>query len=114
MKNSHSITELFFHLVVVTKYRQPVDWDCDLFYQIFKEFDVNLIELNDQFDHVHLLFEAHPSFCLSSFICKLKSLYSGRTRRSLDPHFPGFQRGYFCRSVGGSGLKKVQKYIQNQ
>jgi len=81
--NRHSIYDLEYHLVVVTKYRHPVlseevtarlleisrrllegDWPC------------KISEINTSADHVHILFEAPPQVQLSKMVNNYKTVTS--------------------------------------
>ncbi|BBH25970.1 hypothetical protein SG0102_09040 [Intestinibaculum porci] len=70
--NRHSCFLLQYHMVLVTKYRKPVlrGEVRDLVYQIirdvFSERGLNILEMNGEEDHVHVLFEADGSSTLNS------------------------------------------------
>jgi putative transposase len=97
-RNRHSVYDLEYHLVVVTKYRHPVltrevtkrllevsrellevNWSCKVF------------EINTSVDHVHILFEAPPQVQLS----KLVNNYKTVTSRLLRKEFADFLSKYY-------------------
>ena len=79
-KTKNSVYDLQYHLVLVTKYRHSVLSDdiayclTDIIYEILEnKCGANIIELNIQPDHVHIMFEAKPSLSLTQMIGLLKS-----------------------------------------
>ncbi len=60
--NNHSVFLLYYHLVLVTKYRRKV--------------------IHDK-DHVHILFKAHPNTEISKFINAYKSASSRIIKKEL-------------------------------
>ena len=66
-KNRHSCYKLTYHLVVVTKYRHKVinkevlERLIEISDNIFtSSWDCNILEINAELDHIHILFEAPP------------------------------------------------------
>jgi putative transposase len=116
MKNSHSFTELYYHLVLVTKYRKPFNFtrtELDILETLCINEGLENIKINSGDDHIHLLFECKPSLCLSALINRLKS-NSSRGYKYCTKTWPGWQNGYYCGSVGQNDLNKVRNYIDNQ
>lgn len=80
--NNHSVFLLYYHLVLVTKYRRKVIDDNisnrlkDIFEKIQSNYNITLQEWNHDKDHVHILFKAHPNSELSKFINAYKSASS--------------------------------------
>ena len=64
--NSHSVFMLWYHLILVTKYRREVFTDDisnrakEIFENIATNYHITLIEWNHDSDHVHILFRSHP------------------------------------------------------
>ena len=126
--NRHSIYDLEYHLVVVTKYRHPVltsdvterllaisrellevNWPCKIF------------EMNTSIDHIHILFEAPPQVQLS----KLVNNYKTVTSRLLRKEFAGFlsqyywkpyfwSLSYFIATVSDRTHEAISEYVKNQ
>lgn len=61
---------LYYHLVLVIKYRKEV------FDHIAPDYNITLVEWNHDVDHVHILFKAYPHSSLSKFINAYKSASS--------------------------------------
>ena len=84
--NQHSKFLLQYHLVLVTKYRHKIIIDDlkDLLIKYTKQFfidrNLNILELNTDKDHIHILFESYPTLNLSTFINSYKSASSRKMR----------------------------------
>ena len=80
--NNHSVFLLYYHLVLVVKYRRKViddtisDYAKDMFIRLGENYNISLVEWNHDIDHVHILFKAHPNSELSKFINAYKSASS--------------------------------------
>lgn len=72
--NAHSVFLLYYHLVLVVKYRREVFDDeisnraKEIFEYISPNYNITLQEWNHDKDHVHILFKAHPKSEISKFI----------------------------------------------
>ena len=126
-KNQHSCFLLQYHLVLVTKYRHPVlqgeieEYLVQYTRDYFKKQDLNILELNCNEDHIHILFEAVPQMNLSNFVNAYKTASSRMIRKNFGdelkqyywkPYF--WSLSYFIGSVSENTLDAVKKYIQNQ
>ena len=66
-KNRHSCFLLSYHLVLVTKYRNPVltgevkELVSDTIRAVLEERGCILTEINGESDHIHVLFDAGPA-----------------------------------------------------
>ena len=125
--NRHSCFLLQYHLVLVTKYRKKVfNNDMETYLTNFiesmmKKNNCNLIEINYDKDHVHILFEAPVTLNLPNFINGLKSTSSRMIRRTFPDHLKQFfwkpvfwSRSYFICTFSEHTTKVVQEYIKNQ
>ena len=80
--NNHSVFLMYYHLVLVVKYRRKVFTDKmsnyakDIFVRIGKSYNITLEEWNHDVDHIHIMFKAHPNSELSKFINAYKSASS--------------------------------------
>lgn len=124
--NNHSVFLLYYHLVLVVKYRQKVFDDAmslyarDIFVRIGSSYNITLEEWNHDIDHVHIMFRAHPNTELSKFI----NAYKSASSRLIKRDFPGVRRKLwkemfwsrsFCLlSTGGAPIEVIRKYIENQ
>ena len=80
--NNHSVFLIYYHLVLIVKYRRKVFTDKmsnyakDIFVRIGKSYNITLEEWNHDVDHIHIMFKAHPNSELSKFINAYKSASS--------------------------------------
>jgi putative transposase len=86
--------------------------------EVAAEMDVEIIEMETDLDHVHLLVSVDPQCGINRFVKMLK----GRSSRLLRAEFPHLRRrlptlwsnSYFVTTVGGAPLAVVKQYIENQ
>ena len=80
--NNHSVFLLYYHLILVVKYRRRViDQTISqrlkaIFKYISPNYNIRLQEWNHDEDHVHILFKGEPNSELSKFINAYKSASS--------------------------------------
>lgn len=126
--NRHSCFLLQYHMVLVTKYRHPViDGVVKMcLYSkirgIFNERGLNIMELNGEADHVHILFEADPFTAPGELANVVKTQTSRFVRKAYGntilkkyywkPYF--WSDSYFITTVSENSLTAVQEYIKNQ
>lgn len=124
--NNHSVFLLYYHLVLVTKYRRKVIDDNisnrlkDIFEKIQSNYNITLQEWNHDKDHVHILFKAHPNSELSKFI----NAYKSASSRLIKKEYPKIKeqlwkeyfwsRSYCLLTTGGAPIKVIKKYIESQ
>lgn len=125
--NRHSIYNLKYHLVVVTKYRNKcINKDVMAFLndtakRLIEAKNGELIESNGEEDHIHLLFELPPQIELAKFINSLKTVTSRLVRKEYPEHLSRFywkdvfwSRSYFVSTTGGAPIETIKKYIEMQ
>ena len=124
--NNHSVFLMYYHLVFVVKYCRKVfdnemsDYAKDMFVKLGKKYNISLVEWNHDFDHIHILFKAHPNTELSKFI----NAYKSASSRMIKKEFPQvrkklwkemfWSRSFCLLTTGGSPIDVVKKYIENQ
>jgi putative transposase len=122
-RGRHSVTLLYAHLVFVTKYRNKVFLaeHIDAMPQIFKDvaskMNFQILEINGEADHVHVLIEYPPKLSLSQIVNALKGVSSRMLRKQFDltPHKDHlWSPSYFAISCGGAPIEKIKEYIENQ
>ena len=127
-KNRHSIYDLEYHLVVVTKYRHKVLTESvkerliQLSYKLFeKDYSCYINQINTSVDHVHILFEAPPQVQLSKLINSYKTVTSRLLRKEFSEYISKYywkpyfwSNSYFIGSVSERTNETVKKYIQEQ
>ncbi|WP_407267728.1 IS200/IS605 family transposase [Radiobacillus sp. PE A8.2] len=124
--NNHSVFLMYYHLVLVIKYRRKViddtvsDYAKDKFLSLSEKYNITLVEWNHDIDHVHILFKAQPNSELSKFINAYKSA-SSRLIKKEFPHVRKklwkemfWSRSFCLLTTGGSPIEVVKKYIENQ
>ena len=126
--NRHSCFLLQYHMVLATKYRHPViegEIKTTLYQKIesiFAERNLNILEMNGESDHVHILFEADP-FTAPGELANVVKTQSSRYIRKLygetvlkkwyrKPLF--WSDSYFVATVSENSLSIVRAYIQSQ
>ncbi len=127
---SNSAFRLIYHLVLVTKFRRQsltgeiLERMQEIIKQLLFKWECDLIEFGGESDHVHLLFETHPSVDLSKLVNNIKTVTSRRLRSEYKEHLSQFYWGtkpqfwsgsYAIISVGAQApLEKLIEYVQNQ
>jgi len=125
-KGSHTVYDLKYHIVWITKYRKPVlrgevaKHLRELVRQICATLDVEIVSGHVAVDHVHLLVSVPPHLAVSELVQRLK----GRTSRlmltafnELSRQFWGrhlWARGYFVASSGNVTDDLIKLYIEAQ
>ncbi|HGH1673102.1 MULTISPECIES: IS200/IS605 family transposase [Bacillus] len=124
--NNHSVFLLYYHLVLVVKYRRNVfdndmsDYAKDMFVRLSENYNITLVEWNHDVDHVHILFKAHPNTEMTKFI----NAYKSASSRLIKRDFPQvkkklwkemfWSRSFCLLTTGGSPIDVVKTYIENQ
>ena len=125
-KTSHSVYDLKFHLVWITKYRKPVLFGNvatrlrDLVREICKSMDVEIVKGHVSKDHVHLLVSVPRYISVSELVKRVKGKTSRKLlgeNRNLMKQFWGrhlWARGYFAASSGNVTDEVIMEYIATQ
>ena len=124
--NNHSVFSLYYHLILVTKYRKQVINDSisnrlkDIFCYVSKNYHIDLEEWNHDIDHVHILFRSHPNTNISKFI----NAYKSASSRLIKKEYPSikdrlykecFWSQSFCLlTTGGASIEVIKEYIETQ
>jgi len=117
---------MYYHLILVVKYRRHVlneeilDYLMDRFVFIGRNYNLHLEEMNHDEDHVHILFRAEPNSELSKFINTYKSSTS-RMIKQLFPYVKNklwklqfWSRSFCLITTGGVTTEIIRSYIENQ
>ena len=126
-RRNHCAYSLNYHLVLVTKYRRKCLSDAmltaveALAHERCQSRDGELIEINGEADHVHLLVNLPPNVAISEFVNALKTNTARVLRRDfareLAPWYgePAlWSRSYCAISVGAAPLEVLKRYIDGQ
>ena len=96
---SNSAFRLIYHLVLVTKFRRKSLTEemlgrmKSIMNELLTKWECELIEFGGESDHVHLLFESHPSVDLSKLVNNIKTVTSRRLRSEFSEHLSNFYWG---------------------
>ena len=120
------VFNIHIHLVFITKYRKCLFQKYHLkemkkiFEKVCTDLESELVEVEGERDHVHLLVNYPPTVCVSKLVNSLKGVSS----RLLRKEFPDLSKYYICKSLwspsyfagscGGASLDVIKKYIENQ
>jgi putative transposase len=122
-KGSHTVYDIQYHFVWVTKYRYHVlrgevaERARELIRQTCMSRDVKILKGHVGKDHIHILVSSPPTLSPSKIMQYLK----GRSSRMLQDEFPHLKkrywgqhlwaRGYFCATVGTMTEEQIREYI---
>jgi len=124
--NNHSVFALYYHLILVIKYRRKViDNNIsnrlkEIFEYIQPTYNITLEEWNHDKDHIHILFKAHPNTEISKFINAYKSASSRLIKKEFSQIKKQLWKEYFWSrsfcliTTGGVSIEVIKKYIENQ
>ena len=124
--NNHSVFLMYYHLVLVIKYRRRVIDDNisnrlkEIFEYIAPNYNITLQEWNHDKDHVHILFKAQPNSELSKFINAYKSASSRLVKKEHSIIKKSLWKEYFWSrsfcllTTGGAPIEIVKRYIESQ
>ena len=124
-KTAHSVYDLKYRVVWITKYRKPVLRGeiavrlRELVRQTCETLDVYIISGHVSVDHVHLLVSVPPSLAVSELVQRLKGRSSRRMLEEfgeLSRQFWGrhlWARGYFAVSIGNVTDDIIRQYIES-
>lgn len=114
------------HLVFVTKYRRHV-FDADaiaklrpIFAKVCADFEAQLIEMDGEDDHVHLLVQYPPKVAVSNMVNSLKGVSSRLLRKQRPDIVQRYYKevlwspSYFAASCGGAPIEIIRQYIEQQ
>lgn len=126
LKRRHSVTKLVVHLIFTTKYRRKI-LDGKMINDLRNAFEsassgleCDLLEMDGEEDHVHLLIAYPPKLAISVMVNNLKSISSRYVRKN-NPVIPRlsksaalWSRSYFACSAGGASIETLKDYVKNQ
>ena len=126
LRKRHSVSKLVVHLVFTTKYRRKLFDDAmidqlrEAFESACVKLECDLLEMNGEADHVHLLIAFPPKLAVSIMVNNLKSV-SSRLLRLQNSHLARqsksaalWSRSYFACTAGGATSDTLKAYIESQ
>lgn len=124
--SSHSAYSLNYHLIFCVKYRRNVLTDNiskrlkDIIIGISKEFQVKIIEMETDQDHIHILFKTKPTIHMTKYINSIK----GTSSRILFQEYPEIKlklwkghlwsTSYCLLTTGQTTLSVLKQYVESQ
>ena len=126
-KGAHSVYSLYYHFIQVVKYRKKVftgDMIVDLLKTKVREiaytFNVEVLEIECDMDHFHMLFKATPLLNIPRFINAIKTI----TSREIQRRFPDVKKvlwngkfwspSYFLATSGQVTIDVLKRYVDSQ
>ena len=129
-KSTHAIFSLKYHLILTVKYRKPllIKYGVDVknkILDISKTSRFDIIQINSDIDHIHMLLSAEPNISPSQIVKSIK----GQTTQDLWNRYSSELRqefwkkkinhifwspSYFITSVGEVNQEIIENYIKNQ
>jgi putative transposase len=125
-KSSHTVYDIKYHLVWITKYRKPIlegeiaKRARELIKEICRSYDVEIIKGHISRGHVHLMVSVPPHISVSQLVQYLKGKSSRKMMmefKALNRIFWGrhiWARGYFVATSGNVTDEIIMKYIEQQ
>ncbi|NBM73103.1 IS200/IS605 family transposase, partial [Proteus sp. G4406] len=91
------------------------------FASVCADFDVELVEMDGEREHVHLLINYPPKLAISNLVNSLKGVSSRLLRRDRPDiaqrdYYKGvlWSPSYFAGSCGGAPISIIRQYIEQQ
>lgn len=124
--NAHSVFSLYYHLILVVKYRRKIftnkisERAREIFEYIAPTYKIEVVEWNHDKDHIHVLIKGQPKTELSKFV----NAYKSASSRLIKKEFPEIRkklwqemfwsRSFCLLSSGGAPIETIQEYIKSQ
>lgn len=126
LRRRHSVSKLVVHLIFTTKYRRKlldgtmIEQMRGAFLSAAEKLEIDILEMDGEADHVHLLVAYPPKLAVSVLVNNLKSI-SSRHIRILNTHLQKqsnsgvlWSRSYFACSAGGATIETLKAYVASQ
>ena len=126
-KGAHSVYSLYYHFIQVVKYRRKVfvndkivDFLKTKVREIAERFDVEVLSIECDKDHFHMIFKGTPVLKLTEFVNTVKTI----TSREIQRRFPDVKKviwkgklwspSYFIATSGQVTLPVLMRYVESQ
>lgn len=126
-KGAHSVYSLQYHFVQCVKYRRDVlsdDRICDHLKMKIREisvtFEVEVLNIECDVDHFHMIFKSKPTLDIPKYINAIKTISSREIRRNFPEvkevlwNDAFWSRSYFLATTGQVTLNVLKQYVDNQ
>lgn len=127
IRKSHNVSVLLYHYACPTKYRRVIFDDsvdkvlvqtCE---ELSKRYDINIIEIGTDGDHVHFLIQSVPSMAPTEIVRTIKSITAKEIYR-LCPYVKKklwggniWSAGYFVSTVSKyKNEEQIKNYVRSQ
>lgn len=125
----HKKSHCRYHIILVTKYRRKVITDevKNIFIESFRacadRSNINIIAINANIDHIHLLTSFPPKYSIDQTVKRLKQFTTNYLYRSIELYLRKFywkkkrilwSDSYFVSTIGEISEQKVLDYIEHQ
>jgi putative transposase len=129
VSQNHSKHLLIVHLIFSCKYRKKllIKYGYEIkkiMYNIAQENDLNIIEMETDKDHIHILVQYQPTRSVLEIVRLFKQISTYRIwrqnnnanylKRDFWKENTFWGDGYFACSIGQVSKETIEKYIQNQ
>src|SRR5579859_6844139 len=124
-KGAHTVYDIHYHVVWVTKYRYQVlrgetaERAREIIGQVCASREITIIKGHASSDHVHLMVSTPPSLSPA----QIAQFIKGVSSRKLQDKFPSLKkrywgqplwvRGYLCGTVGAVTEEQINAYIDH-
>jgi len=126
-RGAHSVYALYYHLILVIKYRRKVftndkiiDFLKQKIHEISETHEVEILAIETDQDHVHILFKTKPTLNIPKYINALKTITSREIRRNFPEVKEKLWRNafwspsYFLATSGQVTLDVLKAYVESQ
>lgn len=123
----HVVFSLQAHIVLVTKYMRGAITDRvrDVIFtaasDVAKRYDFQILDIDGEDDHIHLVVDYPPKLSLSKLVMVLKANTAKRVREQRFEEVESVIKGdhfwspsYLVTSTGGDSLEEVRRFVQDQ
>lgn len=121
LSTGNAVFKLCYHIVLVTKYRKKIlnsemlkDIE-ELCENILNRNKCNLLEVNGEADHIHLLVDTIPNSSITKLINSMKTISSRVLRKKYKISQKAlWSPSYFIATCGEVKIDILKRYIENQ
>jgi putative transposase len=125
---NHSKFLLMYHVIFVCKYRkkllfEPIKEEIkQIIYDISKESDFEILEMETDKDHIHFLIKSEPKVSVLAIVRRLKQESTIRIWKTQKEYLSKYywnentlwSDGYFASTIGNVSKEAAEYYIRNQ
>ena len=126
-QNSHHVFRIMYPFAWIPKYRHKVFDEPyrsslkKIIYKIGYDYNINIVELEIPFDHIHMVVKSEPKICPSKVMQIVKSI----SARNFFKQYPDVRKKYFwggklwtqsffVETIGNVNDEVIKKYVRNQ